>query len=43
MAQITVQGINHYLGIFTSKYDAARVYNRAARKHFGKFACLNPV
>jgi len=41
MAQITVRGVNHYLGVFVSKHEAARAYNRAARKFFGKYACLN--
>lgn len=43
MAQITVKSVNHYLGLFASKHDAARAYNRAARKYFGRYACLNAV
>ena len=32
-----------HLGYFTNKRKAAREYNRAAIKYFGKFAYLNPV
>jgi len=43
MAQIGVRRRHIYLGLFTSKRNAAQAYNQAARKHFGKFACLNKV
>lgn len=32
-----------YLGLFTSERTAAFAYNLAAKKHFGKFACLNKI
>lgn len=43
MASIRVNRKLIYLGYFDSPRDAARVYNEAALKHFGKFACLNRV
>jgi hypothetical protein len=43
LAQITVHGINKCLGHFDSKVEAARAYNIAAKKHFGKFATLNRI
>lgn len=42
-AGITVGGRSIKLGRFLKKKDAARAYNRAARKYFGQFAILNPV
>lgn len=41
--QITVQGKNLYLGLFSSKEEASRVYNAAALRHFGEHAYLNPT
>lgn len=40
-AQIKVNGRQTYLGRFSTPVEAARCYDRAARKHFGRFAKLN--
>ena len=42
-AAIGVKGVTHYLKLWDSKEAAARAYNHAAKKHFGKFAVLNKV
>lgn len=41
MAQIVVSRKCIYLGTFDSREDAARVYDDAARRHFGVFARVN--
>lgn len=43
MARIGVHGIQHYLGVFVDKSEAAKAYNEAAKRHFGQFAWLNPI
>jgi len=40
-ARITKEGQNYELGLFDSKEDAARAYNRAANELFGEFASIN--
>lgn len=40
-AKITVQGRRIYLGRYKTQEEAARAYDRGARKHFGAFARLN--
>lgn len=42
-AQIKVNYKNIHIGIFKIKEDAARAYNEAALKYFGKFAWINTV
>lgn len=41
--RIQFEGARKYLGSFTDEIEAAKVYNKAALKYFGEFACLNPV
>lgn len=40
-AQIKVNQKNIYLGSFTDKEEAAKIYDKAAIKYFGEFARLN--
>ncbi len=42
-AQICVGRKRQNLGYFSSKSDAALVYNWAAIRHFGQYACLNTL
>lgn len=42
-AQIKVNGRTYQLGRFDTPERAAQAYNKAARKYFGDYACLNPV
>jgi hypothetical protein len=42
-AHIYVVGKCVELGCFDTQDEAAHAYNRAAVRHFGDFACLNPV
>ena len=37
--QVRCGGI--YIGVFSCKHEAARTYDEAAKKHFGRFAKLN--
>ena len=41
VAQITVDGVNEYLGLYPSAEMAARAYDAAARSRFGAFARCN--
>ena len=40
-AGIEVSGSSVGLGFYTSEAEAARAYNKAAKKHFGEFAYHN--
>lgn len=42
-ARIQINGKEKYLGCFNNEEMAALAYNLAARKHYGEFACLNPI
>ncbi len=41
VAQIQVNKIKHYLGRFSSEFEAARAYDRKAKELHGAFASLN--
>lgn len=43
IAQITVNRESKYLGVFKTKEEAAKIYNKNAKKYFGKFAFLNKI
>jgi len=40
-AQIKIHGKQTYLGRFNTPEEAAEIYNKAAKEHFGEFATLN--
>lgn len=42
-ARITINGKEKHLGLFASKEDAAKRFNKESKKHFGEYAWLNPV
>ena len=41
VAQISINGKNKYLGIFTDEIEAAKKYDEMAKLHYGEFAYLN--
>lgn len=43
MAQITVDGVNIYLGIYETEKEAALAYDKAALDHFGDYARTNII
>jgi hypothetical protein len=42
-SRINCNGVRYELGVFDNKEDAARAYNKMAKKLYGKAAALNPV
>jgi hypothetical protein len=40
-AYICIDGKRTYLGCFATEQEAAEAYDRAARQHYGEFACVN--
>jgi hypothetical protein len=40
-ARITFEGKTRYVGQFKDEISAGKAYDRAAKKYFGDFACLN--
>jgi hypothetical protein len=40
-AQIKIDKNNKYLGLFSNEVDAAKTYDKAAKKLFGRYAKLN--
>jgi hypothetical protein len=40
-AEICINGKRQFLGNWGNPVEAAKAYDRAAREHFGAFACLN--
>ena len=42
-AYITVGGATRHIGMFATEADAARAYNREAKRHFGEWARMNAV
>lgn len=41
IARVTINGKRLHLGSFINEIDAAKAYDEAAKKYYGKYACLN--
>lgn len=43
VAQITIAGVNTYLGRFITPEEAHEAYRAAAERHYGDFMCTEPI
>ena len=43
VARLQKDNKHHILGYFANKHEAAKAYNKGAKKHFGKYASLNKI